>query len=106
MHASVEEDSETSAPRSDPKKLEKLEKVEAKSQGRSALSQGLIFLKLSVDKGFLFLSQGREAFGFSHGISRFSPIFSRSLEVFSGSTGQTQGTRFFNFRLKACFFTS
>ena len=36
------------APRSDPKKLEELEKVETKSLGRSALSQGLIFLKVAL----------------------------------------------------------
>ena len=36
------------APRSDPKKVEKVEKVETKSHGRSALSHGLIFLKVAL----------------------------------------------------------
>ena len=34
------------------------------------------------------MSKGREAFGFSQGVSKFSPIFSRSLKVFSRSTGK------------------
>ena len=36
------------APRSDPKKLEKPEKVETKSQGRLNFSQGLICLKVAL----------------------------------------------------------
>ena len=58
------------APRSDPKKLEKLEKVETKSQGRSALSQGMIFLK--VCRQDIFVSRSGSV-----------RVFSRCLQVFS-----------------------
>ena len=42
------------APISDHKKLEKLEKVVTKFQGRSALSQGLIFLKVALCRQGIF----------------------------------------------------
>ena len=56
-----------SAPRSDPKKLEKLEKVETISQGRSALSQGVIFLKVApcIQGIFIFVSRSDSVWVFS-----------------------------------------
>ena len=44
-----------SAPRSDPKKVEEVEKVEKKSKGRSRLSQGLIFLKVAYCRQGIFI---------------------------------------------------
>ena len=85
----------SSAPRSDPKKLEKLE---TKSEGRSALSQGLIFLKVALCRQgiFIFVSRSESVW-----------VFSRCLQVssyFLKVDRQTRGARFPKYRLKACFY--
>ena len=89
------------APRSDPKKVEKLEKVEKKSQGRSLLSQGLIFLKVALCRQGIFMFFSRAS------RSGSVCVFLRCLQVFSYFLKVTQsfsqGARFSRFWLQACF---
>ena len=85
------------APRSDPKKVEKLEKVEKNSQGRSLLSQGLIFLKVGLCRQGIFIFVSR-----SGSVS----VFSRCLLVFQGFLKvdrQTQGARFLKVSAQSVF---
>ena len=72
---------------SDRKKLEKVERKNLKV-ARYFLKVGFFLRSLPADKGFVFLSQSRKAFGFSQGVSNSSPIFSRSLKVFSRYPGK------------------
>ena len=61
-----------SNPRPDPKKLEKLEKIEKVEKSLKVSGSDFVLRSFTVDEGFSFLSQGREAFVFSQDVSEFS----------------------------------
>ena len=89
----------------DPKKLEKLEKVETKSQSRLAHSQGLIFLKVVLCRQgiFYFCLKVGKRLGFLKVSPSFVLFFSRSLKVFSRSTGKLKVQDFPSFGSKRVF---
>ena len=81
------------APRSDRKKLVKLERIKTKSRGHSALSQGLVFLKVALCRQeiFIFVSRSGSVWVFSRCLQVFS-YFLKVTQSFLKVDRQTQGT--------------
>ena len=86
--------SKYAAPRSDPKKLYEFEKVKTKTLSRSALSQSLIFRKVTLCRQgiCIFVSKSQSVWVFSRCLQLFSYFLKVAQSVFKVPR-QIEGTK-------------